>query len=215
MQLGNILTDEIRDHIDFYRSFLVSGEDDIETAIRKYLLDKQYNNNICDMFISALCSAMCMKVNIFRFLNDALFEIIVIPCRPMIEVKRSIYLTLENSDLLAHYDAATGDTKEGSEDFNPEVIKPHPKAPQRKSELSKRKRRKSTILTNSPEMKSLREEQESKKCNQETTRKNKSLKKAKLGKPLSFQNKKQEKRIEDWHCLLCNESWSNTRPNDK
>ena len=39
-------------------------------TVAKYINDKQYNNNTCDMFLSALCNAMNMKVVVIRETND-------------------------------------------------------------------------------------------------------------------------------------------------
>ena len=52
--------------------------------------------------------------------------------------------------------------------FSPEVVKPHPKAPKRNTtRISNRKRRKTCILTDTPEKEALREEQEKRKRKQQ------------------------------------------------
>ncbi|KAG1664860.1 hypothetical protein GQR58_019651 [Nymphon striatum] len=74
-----------------------------------------------------------------------------------------------------------------SEPFSPESVKPHPKAPKRKTVTGNIKRRKTCILTDTPEKKALRKEQQ-RKLNQ---KKQKKQQKTTAKKPMKRLTKKQ------------------------
>ena len=59
--------------------------------------------------------------------------------------------------------------------FSPEIVKPHPKAPKRKesARLANRKRRKTCILTDTPEKETLRQELQKRKAKRRTRPKKK------------------------------------------
>ena len=225
-ELGNLLALEIGDHHEFYKSFFVDDDVEVQEAIDSYITKKDYDNNICDTFISALSNALSMKVVIVRELNAVVIQIIILPSRPGVQVERTIYLTLQGSALASHYNAAvkkenqsatilkdatnlnkTTDENGGRGPFSPEIVMPHPKAPER-TQLSRRKRRRSSILTDSPERKKIKEQQENRK-----SKKRKCDKLNQKGRRTCKSEKTRE--VEECFCLVCGESWSSSRPKDK
>ena len=81
-------------------------------TVEKYINDKQYNNNTCAMFLSALCNALNMKVVVIRETNDnsshnyGISEIVLLPSRPGAIPQTSICLILTGSCVNAHYRGA-------------------------------------------------------------------------------------------------------------
>ncbi|XP_066583775.1 tigger transposable element-derived protein 6-like [Prorops nasuta] len=94
----------------------------------------------------------------------------------------------------------------GPINFNPEEIRPYPKAPPRIKNTS-RKKRKSAILTDSPEIQLLKEE-EDKKLNKK--RKVKSKKEVCVKKKKVKYNN--EKKDDECFCLICYKSFNASKP---
>ena len=104
-------------------------------------------------------------------------------------------------------------------------MKPHPKAPKRKesARLANRKRRKTCILTDTPEKETLRQELQKRKAKRRTRQKkanNRSLEKELKTKQKSANNSSQQQKEgydsdedEDF-CLVCLEPWSNSKCNE-
>ena len=276
-ELGKTLTDEFANNGQFYKDF-ASGDVDLVVAAEEFLREKQYNNNTCDMFLNAMCNAMGLKTILIRVADKQVNEIEVIPSRPGVYIKHTIHLTLHGSGFGAHYNAAVGseichptcqadDTPDICQSpptntsdepncstaatFSPEVVMAHPKAPKRKepSKSNARKRRKTCVLTDTPEKEELRAEQEARKKAREA-RVNKAKQKAGKGTsnpPSKKTNGKVKKRNDkaktkaahqetakakkkaahqetandsdgdedECYCLVCVESFSNSRPNEK
>ena len=120
-------------------------------------------------------------------------------------------------------------------DFSPDSVKPHPKALTRKISSGNRKRRKTCILTDTPEKEALRQEQEKhkSKCKstqsttQNTTKRTRVMSKSKkpkqqLSKPKSkLKSKSTPKQDEssdsedECFCLVCLDNWANSKPKEK
>jgi len=92
-----------------------------------------------------------------------------------------------------------------STSFSPEAVIPFPKAGPRKQPLNKRKKRKATILTDSPEKAALAEEQSKK------TKKNSKGKKINKKKIL----RKSSSEDEEYYCIVCLEAYSDSLPGEK
>ena len=237
--LGNLLAEEINSHMDFYQNFVVSDDVELKTAVHSFLVDRRYDNGVCDIFIGALSNALNTKIVIVRLTDKFLHEIIVRPCRPEVMVKHTIHLTLRGHDLNAHYDAVapgksqhTGtDCKEEKKKvlkdstnlgefyeadaiespactpaFAPEMIQPLPTALQKKSKPGSKRQRKCSILTDSPERKSIKVQEEIKKS--DTKKQRKENKK-------SLCSEMKTNKETECQCLLCCEPWSNSRPKEK
>jgi hypothetical protein len=114
--------------------------------------------------------------------------------------------------------------------FSPERLKPHPKAPPRSATTKGRKRRKTAILTDTPEKEMLQEEKrrrmEKKKPKSHacTKTKPKSKLKTKAKRKSATKTKREKaKRIlvddfpdeVDWNCLVCLGRWSESRSNEQ
>lgn len=223
--LGKLLKDEISAHKPFYQNFVADEGEDMLVTVQRYTQDKQYDNNICDLFLSALCNALCMTANVIRVVDEEISELSIHPSRPDIDSQCSIYLILQGAGAAAHYNGASIKTSEVAADdenvfsttndvhsfptptnssgngtkepsaatcnssnnlpypctpiskpkrFLPESVKPHPKAPVRKITSIHKKRRRTCILTDTPEKEALREEQDKRKSKQKAAPKGKS-----------------------------------------
>ena len=103
---------------------------------------------------------------------------------------------------------ATSSSKESTFKFTPLTIRPFTKAGKRKSSKVVRKKRKTAILTDTPEKQALENEQRAKQ--------NKNTNHSKGCKRLSFKRKTQKTRVkksirQDYFCLVCAEPFSNSR----
>ncbi|XP_031328877.1 uncharacterized protein LOC116159918 [Photinus pyralis] len=107
--------------------------------------------------------------------------------------------------------------------FTPHIVKPYPKAPPRQTENKGRKKRKSTIYTDTPEKEAIQkeaEERERKKRAKEM-KVNRSLK-SKCSKPKGIKKMKTTKKPkvssdedeEEYYCLVCMESYGTSRPGE-
>lgn len=110
-------------------------------------------------------------------------------------------------------------------EFNPEIVRPLPKAPPRQQTVTNRRTRKSAVLTDTPEKNALAEEQaKKKKKNKETTTishkgKGKGKGKAKVQKNairrvLQESDSDSDQEVE-WYCIICCDSYSNSRPREQ
>ena len=91
-------------------------------------------------------------------------------------------------------------------DFSPLKSHPLPKAPPRKQPTKGRKKRRSAILTDTPERNALAEESASKK-----TKKSAAVKKLNLGKGKK-PAKGKKTASEEYYCVCCGESYDNSQP---
>ncbi|XP_063729946.1 uncharacterized protein LOC134881091 isoform X1 [Eleginops maclovinus] len=100
--------------------------------------------------------------------------------------------------------------------FSPELIRPHPKATQRKAKENGRRKRKSTILTDTPEKKALEEENKTKKGKRRLSQS--TLQPQPIGNTEEMRGKKKQKQkrknierdshSEEAFCIVCLESYS-------
>ena len=101
-----------------------------------------------------------------------------------------------------------------SNKLNPFLVSPLPKAGERKQSSRGRKRRKTAILTDTPEKNALEDEKRSSK-NKKSTKSKEDSKKPK--RRLNYSNKTAELDStdeEEYFCLICVEPYSNSRPKE-
>lgn len=108
--------------------------------------------------------------------------------------------------------------------FSPEIIRPLPKAPPRKSKVINRRIRKSAVLTDTPEKNMLEEEQAKKQRNVNVKGKGKKSKgQTKDSKKDSTKRRvlqdsesdEEDDEKEEYYCLICCDSYSNSLPREK
>ena len=81
-------------------------------TVEKYVKEKQYDNDICDMFLSALCNAMNMKAVVIRETTDisshvhSISELVLLPSCAGAVPQTTIHLVLTGSGVSAHYSGA-------------------------------------------------------------------------------------------------------------
>lgn len=97
--------------------------------------------------------------------------------------------------------------------FSPEAVRPFPKAGPRQNTRKGRKRRKSAILTDTPEKSAIEEEQRTRS----QAKKPKKNLNSKSSKPIVQQQEKRDETSEDEdsYCLVCLEAFSRSRPKEK
>jgi len=99
-------------------------------------------------------------------------------------------------------------------EFSPETVRPLPKAPPRKNENRGKKKRKSTVYTETPEKEKIREEYEEKK--KKSVKKNFSDPKPKQAKRSHLKKDDEDSDDEDeCYCLVCVEPYRRSRPGEK
>ncbi|KAK6166826.1 hypothetical protein SNE40_023441 [Patella caerulea] len=249
VELAQFITKEVEENQAYYKNFVVTEDAPLPATVQAYLVNKEFNNNTCDLILNSLCNAMNMKALVIRETGGAISELEVMPGRQGVQIQRTIYLVLQGSGGGAHYNGAICSKTHPStveslsnrslerplspNTFSPEIVKPHPKAPQRSTKacVVNRKRRKSCILTDTPEKEALREEQDrriSKKLKQkvtvpkklqlERTQRIEQNKQTGVGVKRKSRNQGSEdsdsEEIESF-CLLCMEPWSNSRSREK
>ena len=171
------LRNEVNDNKEYYQTFS-SSDNDILEGIDKYISDKQYNTDCADIILSALCNALAVTATVYQFREDSVTEIKQPPGRPGVAAAGFIHIALHGDGVGAHYNAVSkymNDQEEPATEsvastrpeevpiqipktFTPEHIRPFPKAPARQQTTRGRKRRKSAILTDTPEKSALEEE---------------------------------------------------------
>ena len=176
--------------IEYYSQFS-TDEEGVVLGVCKDIFNKEYNSPTGDIVIAALCNAMhelhCNS------LTTILADICHSPGRPGVTSNHVVRLVRMGEGLNSHYASiATEETRPAPlsiESFTPELIRPQPKAPTRKSSRKGRKRRKTAILTNSPEKALLEDEQNQRKMHKRI----KSLEKDQLRRHRKERKQKSEK----------------------
>ena len=150
------LKNEIEQYLSFYRPF--SMNESLIEDIDSYIYSNQYNMNTADLVLCALCNALMVTAVIYEVRASSVLTLSHEPCRPGIESRGKIFLTLHGSGVGSHYNAVVEKSSQQpltnvvtEEIFSPEEVMPHPKAPPRKQSLKGRKRRHTAILSDSPE----------------------------------------------------------------
>ena len=105
--------------------------------------------------------------------------------------------------------------------LSPEIIRPLPKAKARKQASARSRKRKSAVLTDTPEKRALEEEQKRRKktkktdskTEKQTKKKQQAKKKRTAKKKLKYSSESDDS--DDVFCLVCVESYGNSRPREK
>lgn len=121
--------------------------------------------------------------------------------------------TLLNPQPSTSSDAQISISPQGT--FSPEIVRPLPKAGPRKSSIN-RKRRKTAILTDTPEKENLRREQEisDMKKAKSGSKKGKAKKKVEQVKKAILQDDSDSNSDDEYFCLVCCESYSDSVPGE-
>nr|XP_053616775.1 uncharacterized protein LOC128678900 [Plodia interpunctella] len=145
-------------------------------------------------------------------------------------------LDISTSEIIRHIETANQPTPScsGLNQFSPTKIRPLPKAPPRKTNMNTRRKRKSAVLTDTPEKEALRMEYEEKmkkkqKKDDKGKEKGKGKQKGKSKGKKSAKNKDEIERVkkrvlssgssdsdsesEEWYCLVCSEEYSQSKGN--
>ncbi|KAK9871473.1 hypothetical protein WA026_012847 [Henosepilachna vigintioctopunctata] len=126
---------------------------------------------------------------------------------------------------------STPEKTNASDVFNPEIVKPSPKTPPRLQTATKRRIRKTAVLTDTPEKNGLAEEHAKKKAkkNGDLTNKGKKYNNNKENANAKRKEKAQEKAKRrvlqerdsdsnedlEWNCIVCCDSYSNSLPREQ
>ena len=163
------LKNEIEQHLSFHRPFSTNESliEDIDSYIKSnQIKSDQYNMNTADLVLYALCNALMVTAVIYDVRGSSVITLSHEPGQPGIESTGKIFLTLHGSGVGSHYNAVVEKSSQQpltnvvtEENFSPEEVMPHPKAPPRKQNLRGRKRRHTAILTDSPERDAIYEEE--------------------------------------------------------
>ncbi|KAJ8737171.1 hypothetical protein PYW07_000442 [Mythimna separata] len=129
----------------------------------------------------------------------------------------------ENVDI-ANYGTVSPKPSTSSGIFSPESVRPYPKAPPRLTTNKGRKKRKSTIYTDTPEKETIRKETEEKERKKKAKGAKLNLNKKRLNSKSkninkAMTNKKKttssdDDEDEEYYCLVCMESYGSSRPGD-
>ena len=230
-QICEGLQNEVRENGVFYGKFL-EGSTDIVHDIDDYIINRQYNTDSGDVLLSALCNAFKVRAVIMRAGNDG--SVIEINQNPRSPAIGTVKLVLIGSDAAAHYNAAVKKTvavteestpvqatvsqsnpsTETSKTFDPEQVRPFPKAAPRKLTKRSKNRRRSAILTDTPEKHKLEEAEANR--NVKRTKPSSMKKKAPAKKTKASRKKSVDlSDEEEWFCLICVEPYSNSKPREK
>ena len=122
--------------------------------------------NTADLVLCALCNALMVTAVIYEVRGSSVIMLSHEPRRLGKESRGKIFLTLHGSGVGSHYNAVVNKSSQQpltnvvtEEIFFPKEVMPHPKAPPRKQNLRGRKRKHTTILTDSPERDAIYEEE--------------------------------------------------------
>lgn len=226
--LGILLKNEIEENLDFYEDFTQNV--DLVHDVEQYVENMDYNNDSGDILLSAICNMLGVSAIIYTFRQHELGFLAQTPERPGVAVKGEIHLALYGNGADAHYNwlrrRETNQTEQiqtNSVDttFSPEVVRPHPKAPPRKSNGSNKRRRRTAILTDTPEKQAIEFEHKErmKKQHKKQTQQNQA---GKGKKPSKVTKRKTKLTVltasddeDDCYCLVCVEPYSNSRSREK
>ncbi|CAG2204629.1 unnamed protein product [Mytilus edulis] len=176
-----------------------------------------------DLILVLLCNAYQVCANIIRVENNNISQLTQLPTTSSADRERNIYLVLTGQHAAAHYSATVRETAEGHQDhqkktatsFDPSEVRPFPKAPPLKNprKTSSRKR-KTAILTDTPEKNAL-EEEEKRKCQkqQKTVKRKLPLQKStrRTNKQKQMRKSNNSDDEDECFCLVCLEPYSNSK----
>ena len=224
VELCDKLLLEAESHINFYSEF-APGED-VMAGVRRYIISKDYNTNVGDLILNAICNALDICVVLFVYTNGNIIKQYHCGRNYDSEAGTRIQIAFYGNDAAAHYDLVTAAA--GPTSKSPENIRPIPKATPRVRKGGGRKRH-TAILTDTPEKDELAKQQAatarkkmkssdkhkltnkgkaSKRGNGSKEKRNIETKKKKSKKTINSDDDSDE---EVCFCMVCMEEWSNSR----
>lgn len=229
---------EVVFHREYYEPF-ATDDQDVVAGICRFVFDKDYNTDTCDLLLFALSNAFQITVKIFQYEEGTrrYREIKLTPGRKEVLPTQSISLVRKGEGAAAHYSALIphlqnqSPAQSCSATFSPESVLPHPKAPPRKNQTSKgRRKRKSAILTDTPVKKALEEEQQGRQKKKSSKAKSssrgqgpkaknlgksKGAMKSKARKSLDYGSPPSSEEEEDDVCIICLSPWSASKKGEE
>ena len=143
-QLCDALVSEVVFHREYYEQF-ATDDQDVVSGICRFVFEKDYNTDTCDLLLFALSNAFQITVKIFQYEEGTkrYREIKLMPGRMEVLPTQTISLVRKGEGAAAHYTALIphlqhqSPAQSCSATFSPESVLPHPKAPPRKIQTSK------------------------------------------------------------------------------
>ena len=210
-------------HKEYYHSF---ATEHVIVGMGNYIFKKDYNTSTCDVAVAGICNAINTSIIVYQAKADGTcMEIHYPPGHPSTASTHNIYLV--GQDAGSHYSAliqAADESERVNPDFvnltlhfSPELLKPHPKAAPRKQRKNQTRRRKTAILTDTPEKQALEKESQI-----EELKKRKSVAGCRK-KASTRKSNKTKRRIEmefkpdntEVFCLVCMEAYSKSKPGEQ
>lgn len=237
------LKNEIITNMHYYDEF--AGDRDIVKDIENYTTKKEYNNDTIDLVLAALCNCLGVSAILYEVVQRDVQIHAQAPGRDGVVFRGDIHLAKVGENGAAHYNCVgrcfgpictnnivnngsinlTPGKENVNSRFSPEDIRPHPKAPPRKGTVKSKKRR-TAILTDTPEKNAIEEEFQKRQ-----QRKMKSLKqvnleqkaKPKEGRSVRIKPVQKKRKVdtssdtdeEECYCLICGEPYSNSKSREK
>ena len=226
VDLCSALVSEVITNLAYYDNFSTDDKDVVK-GICRLIFNKEYNTDTCDLLVSALSNATGSTITIYQYREETkkYAPIVLKPGRLGVPSKYTINMVRRGEGFGAHYSALLSNQQEPSLDeptldptFSPEVVKSHPRAPPRAENTRGRRKRKFTVLTDTPEKNALRDEQRhresrkgAKSTNRATTRKPRLVN----GKK-SLRYKSRKNVIEDEEvCIVCLSPWLSSKSGEQ
>ena len=207
---------EVETRQEFYSKFAV-GED-IMVGLRKCITAKQYDTDVSDLVLDAICNAMNICIVLYMHKNGRVIEQ-EHHGRDYDRISgRRIHVAYYGNDAAAHYDLIKSAVLPGLSPVSPEVIRPIPKAAPRAKKCVRRKCH-TAILTDTPEKNQLEKQQAT--TAEKKMKVGKGEKRTKPAKPPKQNRKKKARKTIDtseddtdskeYYCIVCMETWSSSR----
>jgi len=238
------LKNEIITNKYYYDDF--AGDRDIVKDIENYIMNKAYNNDTIDLVLAALCNCLGVSAILYQVVDNNFQISAHAPGREGVMFRGDIHIAQNGENGGSHYNCVgrcDGRTvnaadiertpgkesrENGKAQFSPEDVRPYPKAPPRKG-TAKRKKRRTAILTDTPE-KALIEEEFQKRSQSKSKPKQKQKQNPSQVKTKPNENKAGKRKLvqkkrkidtssdsddEEWYCLICVEPYSNSKAREK
>ena len=231
-QMCDALISEIVFNRDTYTEFATEGQDIVADAC-KFIFQKDYNTDTCDIVLSALSNACETNVVIFQHQENshryARIQLTPDISRKDTQAKFTIYMMRTGDGLGAHYSAVLPPSSENAQDsiptrspspqvFSPVCVQPHPKAGLRAQAARGRRKRTTEILTDTPVKKALEEEKKQKQNRKDqkgtaATKKGHTKAAKKARKQIAYDSEVEED--DDCACIVCLSKFSASKQGEK
>lgn len=220
-EVGRKLAMEICTNSSYYKQF-VTSKSDIEAHILRYIFDKTYNNETCDLIINALSNVFKVNVNIIRATELTVEQLQIVPGRlgeTDQSIKQTIYLIQSGSGTNIHYSAGHPEEQK----FSPFEVRPLPKAgPRKQTQRERPRKRTCEVLTDTPVKDKIALEEGTRQEKKKPSTKKQPRKpiiggknrKKQPGKPRTCRKilSTSSSDEDDAYCALCGEQFSKDKP---